>query len=138
MPGAVPRKSIRSSFELVCSKTVRLLRHALLRRDPVCLDLALDLLVLPVSYVALNVAVLIMLAALAVIWVPALQPWLWVGWGCAAAMTLYILRGWQLSGTGVLGLLDLARAPFFLLWKIMAMLTRRNSREWVRTTREGS
>ncbi len=34
------------------------------------------------------------------------------------------------------GLLDLARAPFFLVWKLLVMFSRGNSKEWVRTKRE--
>jgi hypothetical protein len=61
-----------------------------------------------------------------------------LGAGCAVAAVLYILRGWQLSGAGARGLLDLARAPFFLAWKLLVMLNRGNSKEWVRTKRENS
>jgi hypothetical protein len=47
-----------------------------------------------------------------------------------------VLRGWQLSGIGARGLLDLARAPGFLVWKLLLMRRRRRSDEWVRTDRE--
>jgi hypothetical protein len=49
---------------------------------------------------------------------------------------LYVLRGWQLSGIGARGLIDLARAPGFLVWKLLLMMRRRKSNEWVRTDRE--
>jgi hypothetical protein len=65
-----------------------------------------------------------------------MRMWLWFGLGCAASLTLYVLRGWRLSGIGAQGLLDLARAPGFLLWKILLMMRRRTSDEWVRTDRE--
>ena len=123
-------------FELVRAKSMTLLRTAYLRRSAVCFDLALDLLVLPLSYVTLNVCALIALAALTAWWLPALQVWLWIGLGCAASLMLYVLRGWRLSGIGAQGLLDLARAPGFLLWKILLMMRRRSSDEWVRTDRE--
>jgi 1,2-diacylglycerol 3-beta-glucosyltransferase len=123
-------------FELIREKTLPLLHAALRERSALCLDLALDLLVLPLSYVALNVAALIGLAALATWWHPALQAWLWLGAGCALALVVYVLRGWQLSGIGAIGLLDLARAPGFLLWKILLMVRRRRSAEWIRTDRE--
>ena len=65
--------------------------------------------------------------------------WEWLAIGCCLALVLHILRGWQLSGAGLRGLLDLGRAPFFLVWKLMVMLgSRGGSREWVRTKREGS
>jgi hypothetical protein len=123
-------------FELVRAKSMTLLRTARLRRSAVCLDLALDLLVLPLSYVTLNVCTLITLAALTAWWLPAMRVWLWIGLGCAASLILYVLRGWRLSGIGAQGLLDLARAPGFLLWKILLMMRRRSSDEWVRTDRE--
>jgi 1,2-diacylglycerol 3-beta-glucosyltransferase len=123
-------------FQLIRSRTLPLLWQALRRRSGVCLDLALDLMVLPLSYVAVNVALLVALAVVAVTNERGLQPWLLVGLGCLAALALHILRGWQLSGVGARGLLDLGRAPFFLLWKIIVMFGRRTSGEWVRTKRE--
>ena len=50
----------------------------------------------------------------------------------------YVFRGWMLSGTGVQGLLDLAWAPVYMVWK-MALMVRGNSRptDWVRTARAG-
>ena len=123
-------------FELIRAKSMTLLRAAYRRRSAVCLDLALDLLVLPLSYVTLNVCALMALAAVAAWWMPAMHLWLWIALGCTASLTLYVLRGWQLSGIGAQGLLDLARAPGFLLWKILLMVRRRTSDEWVRTDRE--
>ena len=123
-------------FQLIRAKTLPLLKAAITRRSRVCLDLALDLLVLPLSYVALNVIALLVLAGIAAWWQPSLRPWLMLGAGCALSLALYVLRGWQLSGIGAQGLLDLARAPGFLLWKIVTMLKRRSSAEWVRTDRE--
>jgi 1,2-diacylglycerol 3-beta-glucosyltransferase len=122
-------------FQLVRAKTLPLLSRAVSARSLVCLDLALDLLVLPVSYVFLNVFALLLLALFVVTQSPA---WLLCGLGCSAALVLYIMRGWQLSGAGARGLLDLARAPFFLAWKIAVMLSGRQSKEWVRTKRENS
>jgi len=119
------------------SKTALLLRAAISRRSGVCLDLALDLLVLPISYVALNIAVLMGVAALASIWNTAFQPWLWIGAASALSLVLYVLRGWQLSGIGLIGILDLARAPGFLLWKLRLLLRKRRSDAWERTDREG-
>jgi cellulose synthase/poly-beta-1,6-N-acetylglucosamine synthase-like glycosyltransferase len=123
-------------FALTRSKTMPLLARALRKRSGVCLDLALDLIVLPLSYIALNVVALMVVAAFAA--PPFFNVWMWLGVGCIAALLLHILRGWQLSGAGLRGLLDLARAPFFLLWKIAVMLKGRQSKEWVRTKREGS
>jgi hypothetical protein len=60
-----------------------------------------------------------------------------LGAAFAICLLLYVLRGWQLSGVGAQGLLDLARAPGFLIWKVVLMLKPNKSTEWVRTDREG-
>jgi hypothetical protein len=41
-----------------------------------------------------------------------------------------------LSETGMRGLLDLAGAPVFVAWKVILMLNRQRSAEWVRTDRK--
>ena len=118
---------------LLRSSVLPLLKRAVTKPSLMCLDLALDLLVLPLSYVALNI-----LALLAIAWLltPA-TAWPWTGLLCLLALVLYVLRGWQLSGTGIRGLIDLMRAPFFLVWKLAVMLRGRRTTEWVRTNREG-
>jgi cellulose synthase/poly-beta-1,6-N-acetylglucosamine synthase-like glycosyltransferase len=126
----------RGRFHLIREKTPLLLRAAFARRSAVCFDLALDLLVLPLSYVALSCVALIMLAALATLWQSVFLPWLELGIASVIAIALYVLRGWALSGIGARGLVDLARAPLFLVWKIVLMLKRRTSNEWIRTERE--
>jgi cellulose synthase/poly-beta-1,6-N-acetylglucosamine synthase-like glycosyltransferase len=123
-------------LQLIRSKTLPLLRASAARHSTVCLDLALDLLVLPLSYIVLDVAALVTLAAIVDRWHVASWPWFDVGLGCTCCVFLYVLRGWQLSGIGAQGLLDLARAPAFLLWKIILMLRRSKPGEWVRTDRE--
>jgi cellulose synthase/poly-beta-1,6-N-acetylglucosamine synthase-like glycosyltransferase len=125
-------------FQLIRSRTMPLLRAAARRRSTVCLDLALDLLVLPFSYVALNVGMLLVVASLAAWWNPAYRFWLWTACACALALVAYILRGWRLSGTGIRGLLDLIGAPVFVGWKLMLMLGRQQPAEWVRTERKQS
>jgi cellulose synthase/poly-beta-1,6-N-acetylglucosamine synthase-like glycosyltransferase len=123
-------------FRLIRTRILPLLHAA---KDPgggVCLDLALDLLVPPLSYVAVNVAALIVLAGIALLWEPAAETWLELGLVCSLSLLLYVLRGWQLSGVGMRGLVDLARAPFFVLWKVLLMLRARAPAAWVRTKRE--
>jgi cellulose synthase/poly-beta-1,6-N-acetylglucosamine synthase-like glycosyltransferase len=122
-------------FNLIRSRTLPLLLKALRRGDVVCLDLAFDLMVLPLSYVTLNVLLLGGCAALAVYFHLASAAWLWLAAASAAGLLAYVLRGWQLSGIGARGFFDLARAPIFLLWKIVLMLSPR-SEGWVRTDRE--
>lgn len=124
-------------FNLVRSRTITLLRAAIAHRSAICLDLALDLLVLPISYVAINALLLLACALLARAWLPGLSPgWPWLGVACVLALTLYVVRGWQLSGIGVRGIADLARAPQFLLWKVKVLLLGRRSQQWERTERE--
>lgn len=123
-------------LQLIRSKTLPLLQAATGTGGGVCLDLALDLLVLPLSYVAMNVALLIVLAGIALLWEPSMDIWLWLGLGCGVSLLLYVLRGWQLSGVGLRGLMDLAHAPFFVFWKVLLMLRPRGSVEWIRTKRE--
>jgi cellulose synthase/poly-beta-1,6-N-acetylglucosamine synthase-like glycosyltransferase len=123
-------------FQLVRDRTPPLLRAAFARRSAVCLDLAFDLLVLPLSYVALSLVALSVLAAGLSWWLPPLLPWLYLGIFGLCAIALYVLRGWQLSGIGARGLVDLARAPLFLLWKVLLMFKARTAGEWVRTERE--
>ncbi len=122
-------------FELMRSRTVPLLKAAVRRPSLVCLDLALDLLVLPLSYVALNLAALIFLAALIGLKDPAAWMWLWWALACMAALVIHVLRGAQVSGMGVRGLAALAHVPGFLVWK-MIVLFGRKSAGWIRTERE--
>jgi cellulose synthase/poly-beta-1,6-N-acetylglucosamine synthase-like glycosyltransferase len=119
------------------SWTLPLLKQALVARSLTCLDLALDLLVLPLSYVAINVVALTVAGWLLAPEGAGISSWSWLGLASCTAIGLYILRGWQLSGAGLRGLLDLLRAPFFLLWKLAVMFRGRRTTEWVRTKREG-
>jgi len=121
-------------FELVRSRTLPLLAAAL-RPSAICLDLALDLLLLPLSYVALNAVALLLAAAAASRWHATYAPFLGCAIACLAVLLLHVLRGWQLSGMGWRGLLAFARVPGFLVWKILLML-RRKPQGWVRTERE--
>jgi cellulose synthase/poly-beta-1,6-N-acetylglucosamine synthase-like glycosyltransferase len=123
-------------FQLIRSRTLPLLRAAIRRRSAVCLNLALDLIVLPLSYVALNVCVLLVLSALLQWWTGVYAGWVYLSLGCMLCLLLYVLRGWQLSHTGVRGLLDLVGAPAFVAWKVLLMIGRQHSSEWVRTERK--
>jgi cellulose synthase/poly-beta-1,6-N-acetylglucosamine synthase-like glycosyltransferase len=100
------------------------------------LDLAIDLLVPPLSYVALNVLLLGAVAGLALLTALASAVWLWIATACALCLCLYVLRGWQLSGLGGRGLAALAYAPFFVVWKLLLMLRLPATQAWIRTRRE--
>lgn len=123
-------------FQMVRAMTLPLLKASISRRSRVCLDLAVDLLVLPLSYVALNAVLLVALAAIAAAWFGESLVWLWIGVACTLALSAYVLRGWQLSGVGARGIVDLCRAPGFLVWKLLLLLRRTRSNDWVRTERE--
>ena len=125
-------------FKLIRTKLFPLLKAAGRRGSIVCLDLAMDLLVLPLSYVVLSVLALFLCAGLVALLQPNSSAWLWLsglGIGCCASVLFYVMRGWQLSGVGMRGLIDLSRAPFFVAWKIVAMLRSQEPLEWVRTKR---
>jgi len=122
-------------FSLIGSRLAPLLSAAIRDRSLVCLDLALDLLVLPLSYVTLNVVALVILAAILDWKAGAPGSWLWIGIACSGALGLHVLRGWQLSGLGPRGALALARVPGFLVWKLV-LLACRKPQAWIRTERE--
>jgi cellulose synthase/poly-beta-1,6-N-acetylglucosamine synthase-like glycosyltransferase len=127
----------RGRFELIRTKTLQLLAAAVRRRSAICLDLALDLMVLPLSYIACYAIGLILVSAVLTAWSREFLPCLWLGIACVTVITAYVLRGWQLSGVGAQGLLDLARAPKFLFWKLLLMAQRqKKSTAWIRTERE--
>jgi len=126
----------RGRFQLMRTRTWPLLKAAVQRRSAVCLDLACDLLVLPISYVALNIIAMIAAAALAAQWFSGMQTWLYLSAACALSLMCYVLRGWQLSTIGLIGLIDLARAPGFLLWKLTLLARTQKSKGWERTDRE--
>jgi cellulose synthase/poly-beta-1,6-N-acetylglucosamine synthase-like glycosyltransferase len=123
-------------FQLVRSKTLPLLAAAMRLRSAQCLDLGLDLLVLPLSYVVLNVLAVAILSVLGYWQQTTSVAFVWVAITCCTFLVLYVGRGWQLSGIGVQGLWDLSGAPWFLIWKLCLNLRRRAAGEWVRTQRE--
>ncbi|HEX2876851.1 MAG TPA: glycosyltransferase family 2 protein [Polyangiaceae bacterium] len=116
----------------------RLLSAGLRRPSRVLFDLALDLYIPPLSRIAVGV----FLGALA-----AASLWLGLSAGRLSlaayglglgAVVAYVLRGWSVSGTGLRGLLDLALAPVYVLWKLTLRFKKppRATAEWVRTERE--
>jgi cellulose synthase/poly-beta-1,6-N-acetylglucosamine synthase-like glycosyltransferase len=111
-----------------------LLRAAWHRRDPRLLDLALDLVVPPLGSLVLATGVGL-LVSFAI--VPGgVAPW---GWGLAlAGIVVYVMRGWAFSGVGPAGLVDLAWAPAYIMWKLLLRASDkgRQPREWERTARE--
>jgi cellulose synthase/poly-beta-1,6-N-acetylglucosamine synthase-like glycosyltransferase len=119
---------------LIRSKVPALLRAAVARPSRVCLDLAFDLLLPPLSYVVLNVAAVLMLALLGLDGLR--EALLVVGLVDLTALVIYVSRGWMVSGTGLVGLGDLLRVPFFLLWKMVIVRVQPKPSTWIRTQRE--
>jgi 1,2-diacylglycerol 3-beta-glucosyltransferase len=121
-------------IRLIREKVPALLRAAVARRSLMCLDLAFDLLVLPLSYVVVNVA--------GIITIGALNPdgfrsaLLTVGLIDFMALTVYVCRGWILSGIGIVGILDLLRVPVFIFWKLAIIRLHPKPTSWMRTKRE--
>jgi 1,2-diacylglycerol 3-beta-glucosyltransferase len=115
-----------------------LLRDALRTRSILLLDLAVDLLVPPLSFLALAVASG-SAASVALRWISgaaaaASSMWLLSG----VFLALYLLRGWQLADIGIRGARAMASIPFYVGWKIAVLLrsTQGGNDQWVRTARE--
>jgi 1,2-diacylglycerol 3-beta-glucosyltransferase len=118
--------------ELVRREAPILLKAFLRRPSALIADLLADLVVPPLTTLALGVLVGTGCAA-------------WAGgeaalcvWSASAAfLGIYVWRGWDLSGTGVRGLADLALAPAYVAWKLVLPLLRvaGSKGEWVRTPR---
>lgn len=117
-----------------------LVKEGLLHRDPLLLDLGLDLLVPPLTTLVLAAGAGLVLAlglkGLTDGLVLSLFPW---GFS-VTALGVYVLRGWALSGLGLWGLrVLLTAAPAYIAWKMMLKPgTSGAPREWVRTEREPS
>jgi 1,2-diacylglycerol 3-beta-glucosyltransferase len=123
---------------LVSQHARRLLRASLTRHSRVLFDLSMDLLVPPLSRIAVG---------LVMCWLAALTLRLTLGVGTASlaafglelgVVVAYVLRGWMVSGTGLRGLLDLALAPVYVIWKATLRFRKpaRATSDWVRTERE--
>jgi cellulose synthase/poly-beta-1,6-N-acetylglucosamine synthase-like glycosyltransferase len=122
-------------FALIGSHTGILLGAAVRARSAVCLHLAIDLLILPLSWVGLQVLLLLLAASLLALADPAARFLAVCALACAAILVAHVLRGLQLSGLGWGGLRTLARVPGYVAWKTVLVL-RRKPKEWIRTDRE--
>jgi cellulose synthase/poly-beta-1,6-N-acetylglucosamine synthase-like glycosyltransferase len=126
--------------QLIRDNGWRLFRAGLSRQNRVLFDLALDLLVPPLSRIAIFALLGALLAAALSVWSKSftfsLASFSW----CLFAIVLYVLRGWSVSGTGLRGLLDLGLAPVYVVWKAGLRLRKptRPTSTWVRTKREES
>lgn len=116
-----------------------LLREGLRRRSALLVDLAMDVLLPPLSRVVVAAAggALASAVLVATTGVGLLPSSLY---GLAlTCLAIYVFAGWWHSGTGARGLLDLALAPGYVAWKLTLLVKERTTKrpaEWVRTTRE--
>lgn len=137
-------KSQRKRWEggrraLTKAHAMRLLKKGLAQRDKVLLDLGLDLLVPPLSRLAVGAVGGTAISAVAAVvvggatWLP-LAVWS----ASAGGVVLYVMRGWSVSGTGLRGLLDLGLAPAYVIWKatLGGQREARADAPWVRTKRQ--
>ncbi len=123
-----------------------LIAQAFRRRSLTLADLAMDIMVPPLSYVGLVIAGGLSLETVISLWriSDGAESWMWIGtsgwlWVSAAAcLGLYVLRGVQYSGLGVAGLGVLMFAPVYVLWKVVIArpFRQRSVKSWVRTQRE--
>lgn len=115
-----------------------LLAAGLKRRSGLLLDLAMDVLVPPLSTVAGLASLALAVSAPMAVALRGGSVAAGVAWVCALSLLLYVARGWWLSGSGARGLFDLTFAPAYVAWKVALKLRRPAHRpgEWVRTTRE--
>jgi len=115
-----------------------LLKEGLLKRNPLALDLGMDVVVPPLATVAGGVLVGLLLTAPLSVLLRGSSASAGVAWLCALFVLAYVARGWWLSGSGARGLVDLFFAPAYVAWKVALKLRRPANRpdEWVRTTRE--
>jgi 1,2-diacylglycerol 3-beta-glucosyltransferase len=124
--------------QLVRQNARRLLGAGLTSNNRVLIDLALDLLIPPLSTIAVGLLVfeVVGVGLVVVLGAPGVSAACFgLGLGSVA---LYVGRGWMLSGTGARGLVDLALAPFYVAWKLGLRFRKppRATAEWVRTERE--
>ena len=119
-----------------------LAREALRTRNPVLADLAMDVYLPPLGQLVTALSIGLVVG---------------VGSGTAAkrqraayvhgiglvGVALHVGRAWQASGTGMNGLLDLARAPSYVAWKLVRRMQQAFGQHgaiptnWVRTARAG-
>jgi cellulose synthase/poly-beta-1,6-N-acetylglucosamine synthase-like glycosyltransferase len=115
----------------------RLLASLARRPRAVTADLLLELLIPPLSYPALLIALGVLLEGAHVVVTDAHTPSpAWPLWALAmGALFVHVARGWQLSGTGANGLWALASAPAYIAWKLVVARPFGRAQSWVRTTR---
>jgi 1,2-diacylglycerol 3-beta-glucosyltransferase len=127
----------RGRRAVASARTKSLLARGIGERNPVLVDLALDLLVPPLARLTgaalLGTAIAAGVAAATGLRTP-LLPWI----ATDLCLGLYVLKGCLLSDLGLGGLAALLSVPRYLVWKAGLWLKRpRGPLAWVKTAREG-
>jgi 1,2-diacylglycerol 3-beta-glucosyltransferase len=124
--------------EMMRTFSLPLLTEGLRQGDKVRVDLAVDLLVPPLSWVVLGTGGVLGASVALSLWRGQVALSTYVAVASLLALVLHVLRGWWVSGLGVRGLRVLAWTPVYVGWKLWLMLSRPEEKkgEWVRTTRE--
>jgi hypothetical protein len=131
------RRWERGRLEMVRRHGLGLLGRGLVRRDAVLLDLAADVLVPPLGWLAGYSALGALVAAAnadgSLTGRAALAAWLLP----CAFLVAHVLRGVRLSGTGLRGLVALPLAALYVVWKLTVVATSAVEARgvWVRTER---
>jgi hypothetical protein len=115
----------------------RLLLLAIQRRDRVLLDLAIDLLVPPLATLVVLTALGLVASLVLSYRTGRVAGVTGAFCACGLGLSVYALRGWQLSGTGARGLAALRFVPGYVAWKLVlrARGSGHASTEWARTPR---
>ena len=116
-----------------------LLGESLAKRSGLLFDLAMDVLVPPLSRIALGTVGLAAASVGLAVFTDAGRWALAVSCFAVVGLLAYVTAGWLHSRTGVKGLLDLALAPAYVAWKLTLRVRQRGDKkpdEWVRTRRE--
>ena len=130
--GSQRRRWELGRFALARRLALPLLRESAQTSSGLLLDLALDLLVPPLSLVVLYLALGLAVSAVATGFSGAFLLWL----SSVALVAVYVVRGWALSGIGLRGLGALLQIPRYVLWKTLLVWKSSDASGWVRTARE--
>lgn len=105
------------------------------QRPALILDLAADLLVPPLASLLLQFLSLALLSGVMLPWLPLATWTLTISLFALTVLVAYGLRGWQLSGRGRAGVVDMLRVPEYVFWKLWKARRRHDGGEWAATRR---
>jgi 1,2-diacylglycerol 3-beta-glucosyltransferase len=131
------RRWEQGRFAMARKFGVPLVLKGVVRGDPVRFDLGMDLLVPPLTWLVLTwgLGFGAAMAACVATRGPLAALWTWTLAG--VFLGAYVSRGWQLSGVGARGLVDLCYVPVYVVWKVTLLFRRAPHAKdaWIRTAR---